>query len=104
MAIRSPIDVASSVSADLSAAIEALASDPQRKQPPTLADVRADLQMTGLQWSRNGELLHPQDRTSLLIELDGLITQYGSKAPAVDFVPRGNEQGSAAGERGGPEG
>ena len=103
MAIRPRIDVASSLSADLSAAIEALASDPQRRQPPTLADVRADLQMTGLQWSRNGELLHPQDRTSLLIELDGLIAQYGSKAPAVDFVPQ-KERGPAAGERGGPEG
>jgi hypothetical protein len=84
--------------------MEALASDPQRKRPPTLADVRADLLMTGLQWSRNGELLHPQDRTSLLIELDGLIAQYGSKASAVDFVSRGNEQASAAGERRGPEG
>ena len=104
MAIRPSIDAAHRVSAGLSAAIEALASDPQRKQPPTLADVRADLQMTGLQWSRNGELLHPQDRTSLLIELDGLIAQYGSKASAVDLVPRENEQRSAAGERGGPEG
>jgi hypothetical protein len=66
--------------------------------------VRADLQQTGLQWSRNGELLHPQDRTSLLIELDGLIAQYGSKASAVDFIPRENERGVVAGERGGPEG
>ncbi len=104
MAIRPPIDVASRVSAGLSEAIEALASDPQRKQPPTLAEVRADLQQTGLQWSRNGELLHPQDRTSLLIELDGLIAQYGSNASAVDFVPRENERGVVAGERGGPEG
>jgi len=104
MAMRPPLDVAGSVSTGLSAAIEALASEPQRKQPPTLADVRADLLMTGLQWSRNGELLHPQDRTSLLIELDGLIAQYGSKASAVDFVPRENEQGSAASEQGGPEG
>jgi hypothetical protein len=88
MAIRPPIDAASSVSAGLSAAIQALASDPQRKPSPTLADVRAALLMTGLQWSRNGELLHPQDRTSLLIELDGLIAQYGSKVSAVDFVPR----------------
>ena len=105
MTIRPPIDVASSVSAGLlSGAIEALARDPQWKQPRTLADVRADLQMTGLQWSRNGELLHPQDRTSLLIELDGLIAQYGSEASAADFVPRENEGGSVAGEQGGPEG
>ncbi len=88
MAIRPSIDAAHRVSAELSTVIEALVNDPQREQPPTLEDVRADLQQTGLQWSRNGELLHPQDRTSLLIELDGLIAQYGSKASAVDFVPR----------------
>jgi len=104
MAIRPSIDAASRVSAGLSAAIQALAGDLQRKQPPTLEEVRADLQQTGLQWSRNGELLHPQDRTSLLIELDGLIAQYGSKASALDFIPRTNERGFVAGERGGPEG
>jgi hypothetical protein len=88
MALRPPIDTAGRVSAELSAVIQALVNDPQREQPPTLEDVRTDLQQTGLQWSRNGELLHPQDRTSLLIELDGLIAQYGSKASAVDFVLR----------------
>jgi hypothetical protein len=88
MALRPPIDPAGRVSAELSAVIQALVNDPQREQPPTLEDVRTDLQQTGLQWSRNGELLHPQDRTSLLIELDGLIAQYGSKASAVDFVLR----------------
>ncbi len=88
MAIRPSIDAASRVSPELSTVMEALVNDPQREQPPTLEDVRADLQQTGLQWSRNGELLHPQDRTSLLIELDGLIAQYGGKASAVDFIPR----------------
>ena len=88
MAIRPSIDAASRVSPELSTVMEALVNDPQREQPPTLEDVRADLQQTGLQWSRNGELLYPQDRTSLLIELDGLIAQYGSKASAVDFIPR----------------
>jgi hypothetical protein len=88
MAIRPSIDAASRVSPELSTVIETLVNESQREQPPTLEDVRADLQQTGLQWSRNGELLHPQDRTSLLIELDGLIAQYGSEASAVDFVPR----------------
>jgi hypothetical protein len=87
MSIRPSIDAASRVSPELSTVMEALVNDSQREQPPTLEDVRADLQQTGLQWSRNGELLHPQDRTSLLIELDGLIAQYGSKASAVDFIP-----------------
>jgi len=88
MAIRPSIDAASRVSPELSRVIEALVNDPQREQPLMLENVRADLQQTGLQWSRNGELLHPQDRTSLLIELDGLIAQYGGKASAVDFVRR----------------
>ena len=74
------------ISGELSAAIRALANDPQRMQPPTLEEVRTDLQQGGLEWSRNGELLHPQDRTSLLIELDSLISQYGADAPALDFA------------------
>jgi hypothetical protein len=75
MAIKPSINAANRVSAELSTIMQALVNDPQRQQPPTLEDVRADLQQTGLQWSSNGELLHPQDRTSLLIELDGLIAQ-----------------------------
>jgi hypothetical protein len=86
MAVRPPNDAAKRVSAELSAVIEALSNDPQRERPPTLEEVRADLEQTGLQWSRNGELVFPQDRTSLLIELDGLIAQYGGKASAVDLV------------------
>jgi hypothetical protein len=71
---------------ELSAAIERLASDPERKRRPTLAEVRADLEKEGLRWSPNGEVLHPQDRTALLIELDDLIGLYGEQAPALDVV------------------
>jgi hypothetical protein len=73
-------------SPELSAAIERLARDPERKTPPTLAEVRADLERTGMRWSPNGELLFPQDRTSQLIEIDELIALYGEQAAALDFV------------------
>ena len=69
----------------LSAAIERLASAPERKTL-TLAEVRADLEKTGMQWSPNGELLFPQDRTSWLIEIDELIALYGEQAPALEFL------------------
>ena len=86
MAISAPNEAPRRVSPELSAAIERLINDPQRKEMPTLGAVRADLEMTGLQWSANGELLHPQDRTAQLIELDDLIEQYGKDVSALDFV------------------
>jgi hypothetical protein len=86
MTSRSSNDVRRRAGPELSAAIRRLASDPERKSLPTLGEVRADLEKEGLQWSRNGELLHPQDRTSQLIELDELIALYGEQAPALDVV------------------
>ena len=72
-------------SAELSAVIETLLNDPHRKAPLTLGEVRIDVAKSGLQWSRNGELLYPQDRTSQLIELDDLIELYGAETPALDL-------------------
>jgi hypothetical protein len=86
MAIRPPIDVATRVSADLSKLIERLVNDPDREEPPTLGDVRAVLLRKGRPPRRETEFLHPQDRTSALGELDGLIEEYGDEAPAADFV------------------
>jgi len=86
MAISAPNQAPRRVSPELSAAIKRLVNDPERKEAPTLRVVRADLEMTGLRWSPNGELLHPQDRTAELIELDDLIEQYGDDASALDFV------------------
>jgi len=94
MAISTPNQAPRRISPELSAAIERLVKDPERKEAPTLGAVRADLEMTGLQWSSNGELLHPQDRTALLIELDDLIEQYGKEASALDFVIPPSERGS----------
>lgn len=48
----------------------------------TLQAVRAALREESTHWAADGELLHPQDRTSLLIELDELIEQYGAGANA----------------------
>ena len=75
-------------SAGLSAVIERLLKDPQRKALLTLGDVRNDVEKGGLQWSPNGELLYPQDRTSQLIELDDLIERYGAETRAVDLLAR----------------
>lgn len=83
------------ISVELSAVIERLLTDPQRKALLTLADVRVDMDKSGLQWSPNGELLYPQDRTSLLIELDDLIGRYGAQTPALDLVGRKVNSGPA---------
>jgi hypothetical protein len=70
----------------LSAIIRALASARRIARRPTLGAVRAALQKIGVTWSREGELLFPQDRTALVIELDELIDAYGVKAKAVDLL------------------
>jgi hypothetical protein len=56
----------------------------------TLADVRRALQKTRVTWSKEGELLFPQDRTALVIEVDELIDALGAGADA---------RGLAAGRR-----
>jgi len=94
MAISAPNEAPRRASPELSAAIERLVRDPERKETPTLGAVRTDLAMTGLRWSPNGELLHPQDRTAQLIELDDLIEQYGEAASALDFIIPDSERRS----------
>lgn len=89
MASKPPKVVATRVSATLSRILETLVKDPERKQPPTLRDVRTALLESGMQWSGEGELLHPQDQTSLIIELDDLIKVYGEGASATEFVKAG---------------
>lgn len=53
---------------------------------PTLADARAALVHAQPYWSAEGELLYPQDRTALMIELDELIDRCGPGARARDLV------------------
>lgn len=79
---------ASRISPELSAVIKALAGS--RAKGPTLSKLRAALKGAGMTWSREGELLFPQDRTALLIEIDELIDTYGVRADASALVPRRN--------------
>jgi len=65
-------------SRELVRACEALAAAGAR--PATLNALRAALRQEAVHWSRDGELLFPQDRTALLIELDELIDALGADA------------------------
>ena len=84
--MRAPIDVASRVSPELSELIEKMVNDPDRDEPPVLSEVRAALQHSGGADAMRVVSLHPQDRTSMVQELDELIEEYGQEAPAIDFV------------------
>jgi hypothetical protein len=85
MAVRLPIDIATRVSAELSALIERLVNDPDREEPPSLEDARNALRGRG-----GGNVaeaaMHPQDRSSALAEIDGLIEEYGGDMLAHHFV------------------
>ncbi|MFN7087209.1 MAG: hypothetical protein ACK4N4_11365 [Burkholderiales bacterium] len=85
MTIRLPIDVATRVSTELSGIIEKLVNDPDREEPPTLEEVReaVDEEYAGL---AEIEALHPQERASVLAELDALIEEFGGEALAADFI------------------
>ena len=52
----------------------------------TLGGIRELVAGDGIFVSGEGELLHPQDRTSLVIELDELIESHGVQAHARDFA------------------
>lgn len=87
MTIRPSIDVATRISPELSAIIEGLVNDPDREVPPqTLEEVRVALVERGTSEARETEFLHPQDETSLLVELDRLIEEFGKEVSAIDFV------------------
>jgi hypothetical protein len=86
MAIRPFIDVATRISPELSALIEELVNDPDQEVPlQTLGEVRAVL-MKRTPGVRETEFLHPRDETSLLVELDRLIEEYGEDVSAIDFI------------------
>jgi hypothetical protein len=77
-----------SVSPHLAKLIASLIDDSTMPAAATLADMRALLIDDGVFVSPEGELLHPQDRTSVVIELDELIDAHGARAPARDFGAR----------------
>jgi hypothetical protein len=83
--MKLPIDVATRVSAKLSRLIESMVNDPDRDEPPTLAEVRKALQSSGSAHAAQ-VAIHPQDRDSTLAEVNGLIEEYGGDALAHYFV------------------
>jgi hypothetical protein len=82
--MKLPIDITTRVSAELSAFIERLVNDPDQEEPPTLEDARNALGGRGGKAAQAA--LHPQDRSSALAEIDGLIEEYGSDMLAHHFV------------------
>jgi hypothetical protein len=84
--MRPPIDVAMRVSPQLSDVIEKMVNDPDREQSPTLGEVRNSMQETIGPVAAQVASLHPQDRTSMTVELDELIEEYGEEALAMDFI------------------
>ena len=89
MATKTSTGSPAHVSAELRDAITTLLAERQRESPLTLNDVRLALQRNNAAWTQEGELLHPQDRTALLIEIDELIEKHGKEASAVGFLPSG---------------
>jgi len=66
------------VSPELRRAVDAIAA--AGTAAPTLAALRDVLQGRGVTWSQEGEVLFPQDRTALIIEVDELIDALGPDA------------------------
>ena len=85
MTIRLPIDVATRVSPELSTIIEKLVNDPDREETPTLSEVQAAVE-EGNTGEAELELLHPQERTSVLSEIDGLVEEFGGDVLAANFI------------------
>ena len=83
--MKLPIDIATRVSAELSAFFETLVNDPDREEPPTLENARNALLGSGSGKAAE-RVMHPQDRNSALAEIDELIRRYGEHAVAEHFI------------------
>ena len=83
--MKLPVDIATRVSAELSAFIETLVNDPDREESPTLEEARNALLRSG-RGEAAERVMHPQDRNSALAEIDGLIEEYGGDMLAYHFV------------------
>jgi hypothetical protein len=88
MASGKPGGASVRISAELRDAIQALLAARRPEAALTLQDVRLALQRDDSLWEQEGELLHPQDRTALLIEIDELIERHGEHAAAPGFLAR----------------
>jgi len=84
--MRMSIDVATRASRELGAVIETMVNDPDREEPPTLDDLRHMVSQMANPADRRDEAMHPQERVTLLREIDDLIDEFGGEGPAVDFL------------------
>jgi len=85
--IRNPIDIASSVSPELSGLIETIIDQLDTGEPVTLAAVRAFVAHDFPGEIDEAEHLHHFDvNESLVDELDRLIGMFGESASAEDFI------------------
>lgn len=80
------IDIASSVSDELSRILEAAVNDPDADEASTLCSVRDIVSRTANGEGFEADHLHFDQNRSLLEEIDDLIEQFGNDAPAIDFV------------------
>lgn len=84
--MRQPIDIASTVSEDLSQILESAVNDPDADEPPSLGSVRSLIAKRTAGEPFEADRLHFDQNRSLLEEIDDLIGQFGDEAPAIDFV------------------
>jgi hypothetical protein len=84
---ETPMDASTLMTPELTAAILDIVPATQGHIPLTLGAARYAIEHERIFWSSEGELLHPQDRTSLVIELDELIDRHGMDAAALKFMP-----------------
>lgn len=80
------IDIASTVSEDLSQILEGAVNDPDTDEPPSLGSVRNFIAKRTSGEPFEADRLHFDRNRPLLEEIDDLIEQFGVEAPAIDFV------------------
>ena len=80
------IDIASSVSDELSQILEAAVNDPDADEAPTLGSVRWNVSRTTDREQFEADRVHFDQNRSFIEEIDDLIEQFGDDAPAIDFV------------------
>ncbi|MDD5330033.1 MAG: hypothetical protein PHX38_08515 [Sulfuricella sp.] len=81
-----PIDIATTVSDELSRILEAAVNDPDADEPPSLGSVRSCIAAMANGEALEADRLHFDEGLTLLEEIDGLIETFGEDALAIDFV------------------
>jgi hypothetical protein len=84
--MKFPIDIASRVSAELSAVLEKMVDDPYREHPPTLGHVRTLLLNRSAGRRLRAESAQAQHNAALVDEIAALIEEFGEESQAADFV------------------